>query len=395
MPVLGGTPAVLGTTMTATASGSIADGKPVVINANGTVSQAAAVSGGSLVLNHGAPEMIVEYYLDEAFNVSNNGVHYRGGASIEAHNTLTGGICFNNDGTKLFHAGRNPDAVQEFGLSVAYDINTLKYLRELNISSQETDATGVRFNADGTKMFVVGYSGDDVNEYALSSGFDVSTASFTDSFSVSSQESSPTGLAFNTDGTKMFIVGSSGDDVNEYALSTGFDVSTASFTDNLSLADQTTYPQDICFNTDGTKMFISCIYENIFQYTLSTGFDVSTASFANTFMFTHDRFNPAASTSGTNITGLIFGSGFPPPGNYIGIASGAYSDGETVTIQLIGSIDDAQSGMTAGTLQYVQRDGSIGSRITPVVAGLALTQTTLLVKGGYNNLFHTGMPYGV
>ena len=51
--------------------------------------------------------------------------------------------------------------------------------------------------------------------------------------------------------------------------------------------------------------------------------------------------------------------------------------------------------MTAGTLQYVQRDGSIGSRITPVVAGLALTQTTLLVKGGYNNLFHTGLPYGI
>jgi hypothetical protein len=306
-----------------------------------------------------------------------------------------GGICFNNDGTKLFHVSRTPDAVQEFALSVAYDINTLKYTQEFSIASQESDATGIRFNADGTKMFVVGYSGDDVNEYALSSGFDVSTASFTDSFSVSSQETSPNGLAFNTDGTKMFIVGSSGDDVNEYALSTGFDVSTASFTDAFSLADQTTYPQDICFNTDGTKMFICGVYEMVFQYTLSTGFDVSTASFANTYMFTHDRFNPAASVTGTSISGLIFGSGCPPPGNYIGIASGAYSDGNTVTIQLIGSIDDAQSGMTAGTLQYVQRDGSIGSRITPVVAGLALTQTTLLVKGGYNNLFHTGMPYGV
>jgi hypothetical protein len=395
MPILGGPPAVLGTTMTATASGSIADGKPVVINANGTVSQAAAVSGTSLVLLHAVPELIVEYYLDEAFNVSNNGVHYRGGGSIEMHSTGVGGICFNNDGTKLFHTSRTPDAVQEFALSVAYDINTMKYTREFSIASQESDATGVRFNADGTKMFVVGYSGDDVNEYALSSGFDVSTASFTDSFSVSSQESSPNGLAFNTDGTKMFIVGSSGDDVNEYALSTGFDVSTASFTDAFSVVDQTTYPNDICFNTDGTKMFICGIYEMVYQYTLSTGFDVSTASFANTFMFTHDRFNPGVSTTGSAISGLIFGSGCPPPGNYIGIASGAYSDGNTVTIQLIGSIDDAQSGMTAGTLQYVQRDGSIGSRITPVVAGVALTQTKLLVKGGYNNLFHTGMPYGV
>ena len=60
MPILGGPPAVLGTTMTATASGSIADGKPVVINANGTVSRAAAGAGTSLVLLHGVPELIVE-----------------------------------------------------------------------------------------------------------------------------------------------------------------------------------------------------------------------------------------------------------------------------------------------------------------------------------------------
>ena len=37
-------------------------------------------------------------------------------------------------------------------------------------------------------MFVVGDHGDDVNEYTLSTGFDVSTASFVDSFSVASQE---------------------------------------------------------------------------------------------------------------------------------------------------------------------------------------------------------------
>ena len=80
-------------------------------------------------------------------------------------------------------------------------------------------------------MFVVGSAGDDVNEYALTTGFDVSTASFVDSFSVTAQETLPQGIAFNNDGTKMFVIGGAGDDVNEYALTTGFDVSTASFVD--------------------------------------------------------------------------------------------------------------------------------------------------------------------
>ena len=37
-------------------------------------------------------------------------------------------------------------------------------------------------------MYVIGNSGDDVNEYTLSTAFDVSTASFVDSFDVMHQE---------------------------------------------------------------------------------------------------------------------------------------------------------------------------------------------------------------
>ena len=43
----------------------------------------------------------------------------------------------------------------------------------------------------------------------------VAGASFVDSFDSSSQEGTPTGLAFNNDGTKMFVVGFSSDSVNE------------------------------------------------------------------------------------------------------------------------------------------------------------------------------------
>ena len=37
--------------------------------------------------------------------------------------------------------------------------------------------------------------------------FDVSAASFVDAFSVSSQDTVPTGVAFSPDGTKMFVTG--------------------------------------------------------------------------------------------------------------------------------------------------------------------------------------------
>ena len=54
---------------------------------------------------------------------------------------------------------------------------------------------------------------------------------FVDSFDVNPQETFPRGLAFNSDGSKMFVVGNSNDKAHEYNLGTDFDVSTAVYVD--------------------------------------------------------------------------------------------------------------------------------------------------------------------
>ena len=81
--------------------------------------------------------------------------------------------------------------------ATGFDLSSLEPFPAFNVAGQETYPTGVAFNTDGTKMFVIGYSGDDVNEYTLSTAFDVSTASFVDAFSVAAQETAPQGVAFN------------------------------------------------------------------------------------------------------------------------------------------------------------------------------------------------------
>jgi DNA-binding beta-propeller fold protein YncE len=111
------------------------------------------------------------------------------------------------------------------------------------------------FNNDGTKLYVLEYNA--VKEYALTTAFDVTSGSLSATESLSSQESAMQGLTFNNDGTKMFTVGDSNNRVYEYALSSAFDISSLSYTDNLSIQSQEIYPQDIRFNHDGTKMYIS------------------------------------------------------------------------------------------------------------------------------------------
>jgi sugar lactone lactonase YvrE len=89
-----------------------------------------------------------------------------------------------------------------------------------DVNSQENTPRGVSFSEDGTQMFVIGTQNDTIYQYTLSTGFDISTASYdSKSFSVNSQDSSPASMFFKTDGAKFYIVGYGSDAVYQYSVS--------------------------------------------------------------------------------------------------------------------------------------------------------------------------------
>ena len=189
------------------------------------------------------------------------------------------GIRFNTDGTKMFVCGEISDAVNEFALSTAFDLTTASYVDNFSVASEDGNPQGVEFNANGTKMFVCGEVGDEIHEYSLSTGFDVSSASFTQSLTLNSASLNPQGLTFNTDGTKMFVCGNgANDNITQYTLSTGFDISTASY-DSVELIIPADRPSDIVFNPDGDEMIVlTGGGSTVYKYLLSTAFTLSTAS---------------------------------------------------------------------------------------------------------------------
>jgi DNA-binding beta-propeller fold protein YncE len=204
--------------------------------------------------------------------------------SVAAQELNPNDVFFKPDGLKMYVVGASGDDVNEYDLSTPWDISTASFLQLFSVAAQETGPNGLFFKPDGTKMYVIGTVGDDVNEYNLSTAWDVSTASFLQLFSVSAQEAFPTGIFFKPDGTKMYVIGTTGDDVNEYDLSTAWDVSTASFLQLFSVAAQETIPQGVFFKPDGTKMYVIGITgDDVNEYDLSTAWDISTASFLQLF----------------------------------------------------------------------------------------------------------------
>jgi len=234
--------------------------------------------------------------------------------NILSQDPLPRGIAFKHDGTRMYVVGRFGVEINEYSLSTPWDVSSASYVRRTSIQPDVTAPLGLAFKTDGTKAYVVDLEGDDVSEYSLSTAWDISTASYAQSFSVASQDTSPSGLSFKSDGAKMYVTGFVGENVYEYSLSTAWDISTASYAQSFSVASQETTPNSVAFKANGLSMYVmGSDNANVNEYSLSTAWDISTASYAQAFSVASQDATPAGLTFKTDGTRMyVTGSENPP-----------------------------------------------------------------------------------
>ena len=226
----------------------------------------------------GTDEDVDEYTLTGAYCIGT--ATYVDSLDISGQDLSPNGIAFSKSGEKMFIVGNSGNDVNEYELTAAWDVSSASFVDNFKVNTEDTVPEGIRFSDSGEKMFIVGNDGKDVNEYTLTAAWDVSTASFVDSFDLSNEDNSPKGIAFSKSGEKMFIVGNQSNDVNEYTLTIAWDVSSASFVDSFSVNSQETAPRGIWFDSSGKTMFICGVTgDDVNVYKLTAAWDVSTASF--------------------------------------------------------------------------------------------------------------------
>ncbi|MGB3465098.1 MAG: hypothetical protein WBA74_07505, partial [Cyclobacteriaceae bacterium] len=193
------------------------------------------------------------------------------------------GLAFNNDGTRMYISGSSTDQVYEYILSVNFEVTTAVFSTSLNTFSEELGISHITFNRSGSRLYLTGQNSKKVHEYLLEEPFVLSSAAYTGTnFDISSQVTAPTGFTFNRAGTGMYVLGTSTDNLYRYNLSIPFDISTAVFSgDVLDISGQFLSANDISFNENGTIMYITGNNNRqLGTYNLSTPFDINTAVFA-------------------------------------------------------------------------------------------------------------------
>jgi len=226
---------------------------------------------------------------------------------IRSDEAVATGITFKPDGTKMYITGQSADKILQYNLTTAFDVTSAVLEKSASITTVENKPQDVKFNSDGTVIFILGTGGNGIDRWSLSTPYDIGSITVADT-TFTSIGGDPRGFDFNNDGTKMFILdGSTEKRVEEYNLSTPYNPDTKTLTKILANATSSNFHQGLGFNADGSKMFVvkgedstDNADNKIDEYALSTAFDISTATLTGTF-------SPTIS-SNADITGLAFNS---------------------------------------------------------------------------------------
>lgn len=181
----------------------------------------------------------------------------------------TFGLFFKSDGTRMYVSEYNVDRIASWTLSTPWDVSTATDdSKTFLFGTQDSNSMDISFNPDGTKLFMLGSSNDAVYQYTLSTPWDVTTASYDSvSYSVVGQETGVGGLFFKADGTKMYITGFSSDKIHQYTLGIPWNISSVVYDTGFSVATQTGGPRDIYFNNSGA-IYVSDS-TTVYQYSIN------------------------------------------------------------------------------------------------------------------------------
>lgn len=165
------------------------------------------------------------------------------------------------------------------------DISTATFVREDAMQQNGTTPNGIFFKPDGSRIFTViggGSSPYTLTTQNLSTAWDISTWSHVYTFTGHTNGPAVMDIFFKPDGTKFFYADWTNDRVLQYSLSNAWDLSSATYLSYYQISSEASL-RGLYFSPDGTKMFVHGFSsDRIRRFTLSTAWDVTSASVHST-----------------------------------------------------------------------------------------------------------------
>jgi 6-phosphogluconolactonase (cycloisomerase 2 family) len=251
--------------------------------------------GSRMIISDRGSDITYQYDLSTAWDLSTASFTEPTTDYLVTQNVNPTAFNVSDDGGTLFVFGNISDTVDEYTLSTAWDVGSATYVDGYSPIAQDNTPAAMEVKPDGTKLYIVGEANDTIYQYSLSVAWDVSTTSYdSKSLYIGDQATNPAGVSFSEDGTKVYLVAGGSDSIYQYNLSTAWDISTGTYSGNsVDVSGQDTSPTDLYIDSSGTRLYlVGGISRGLFSYTLSTAFDISTASYDSKYFYSALVGNP-------------------------------------------------------------------------------------------------------
>lgn len=195
-------------------------------------------------------------------------------------------IEFSQDWTKCYIVDDWWANINQYNLSTPFDISTAwSSVFDFSVSWQDINPVDVTISVDWTKLYILWNSNDRIYEYNLSTPFQLSSISYSwNSFSITSFEALPRGISLSSDWTKMFFCWQNQQRVKSLTLSTPYNITTASIDTWKELQVSANGHVKCKVSKNWDYIYITLVSSSIvYQYNLTTPFDLSTATNQVTF----------------------------------------------------------------------------------------------------------------
>lgn len=241
---------------------------------------------------------IQQYILGDAFHIGNSPLPEHEGGFLITEDTSPQDVRFNPEGTKMYVVGGNNAAIYQYSLPLPFNLVPQRLEFSDTALAEDPVPTGITFNPTGTKLFIVGEASSSVHQYTLPTPFDISVKTLDTSFILAIGIEELNGISFNTAGTKMFVTIHDHDSIariDQYTLTASFDIATTPTLDtSFSVISDDNKPLGVTFNDDGSKMYVTgSDGDAIYQYNLANPFDLNTVpTLDGSFSVTEDFLHP-------------------------------------------------------------------------------------------------------
>lgn len=228
-----------------------------------------------------------------------------GGVVANGAETSAEGVFISPDGLNFYVTGYNADAVTQYPLLTPFDLGSadIDNATVYSILATTPSVRSVTFSPDGYYMYTTdAIAPASVKQYTLTVPWSLAAenVSFTASFDVSGQEAAPTGVRFNPDGTVMYICGSSGDGLDQYVLNTPWMLADGYSSTAFGDFNNDGGPEGFCFNSTGDKVYMIGANEIIYQHSLGTAWDVTSIVTPADNTLDFDAYYATISSTATN-----------------------------------------------------------------------------------------------